>query len=46
MSSGEQILTNGKSDKSASLAASAVFPEFGGPSNRIDTKPAKMKGML
>lgn len=32
-------LMNGKSEIRASFAASAVLPEFGGPSNRTDTKP-------
>lgn len=39
ISSGAQILMNGKSDRSAILAANAVLPLFGGPSKRIDTKP-------
>lgn len=43
ISSGEQILMNGKSERSANLAASAVLPAFGGPSNRMDTKPVTKK---
>lgn len=34
---------NGKSERSAILAAKAVLPLFGGPSSRIDTKPAKQQ---
>lgn len=39
MSSGVQTLTNGKSELLAICAASAVFPLFGGPSKRTDTRP-------
>ena len=43
MSSGLQILTNGKPDILASLAAKAVLPAFGVPSNRILTNPSMSK---
>lgn len=46
ISSGEQILINGKSDKRASFAANAVLPLFGGPSRRIDTNPKREKKLL
>ena len=42
ISSGLQTLTKGKLDFLARLAANAVLPEFGGPSIRIETRPAKM----
>jgi hypothetical protein len=39
ISSGEQTFTKGKSEFFASCAARAVFPEFGGPSSRTETRP-------
>lgn len=39
ISSGEHTFINGKSESLANCAASAVFPEFGGPSNNTDTNP-------
>lgn len=39
ISSGEQILTKGKSEFLATCAAKAVLPEFGGPSINTDTRP-------
>ena len=41
ISSGLHTLTKGKFDFLARLAASAVLPEFGGPSMRTETKPTK-----